>query len=174
MTTRYFSNSVRGVLFLLTLWLGLGAPAPARADGKIYLCINQDGQKELTDTAKRSGCKVLDLPTAILAPPKRVGPVARAAAPAVTTPAPTNFPKVDNSQQKARDNDRRQILVDELNSEEQRLGDLKKEFNNGEPERSGSEKNQVKYQERVALMKDNIGRAGKNIEALKREIANVR
>ena len=179
MTTRYVKSVKRGALCVLALYAGLGASAPARAQGQIYLCVNQNGQKELTDTARRTGCKLLDLPPAIPAPPRRAGPLPRVAGPALAAPAfagqtPTNFPRVDTSLQKARDSDRRQILLDELSSEEQRLGELKKEFNNGEPERNGNEKNYGKYLERASLMKDNIGRAEKNVDALKREIANVR
>ena len=100
------------------------------------------------------------------------------AAPKVATAkpvsSPSGFPKVDESTQKSRDADRRQILNDELRTEEQKLAELKKEFNNGEPERRGDERNYAKYQERVALMKDNIARTEKNVEALKREIGNLK
>ena len=41
-------------------------------------------------------------------------------------------------------------------------------------ERQGNERNYAKYQERVAQMKDDLGRAEKNVEALKREIANIK
>jgi predicted nucleic acid-binding Zn-ribbon protein len=78
------------------------------------------------------------------------------------------------SQQRARDDDRREILNDELRSEERKLAELRRDFNNGEPERQGNEKNYAKYQERVLQMRDNIGRAEKNVDALKREIANIR
>ncbi len=47
-------------------------------------------------------------------------------------------------------------------------------FNNGEPERQGNERNYAKYQERVAQMRDDISRTERNIEALRREIANIR
>ena len=173
---------VAGLVALLGL--GLGAGAPARADGQIYLCIDADGRKELTDVNRKGGCKLLDLPGAITAPPKRVAPAApaaaragggsgnSAAAPAMSTPS--DFPKVDSAAQKARDSDRRQILQEELRSEEQKLAALKLDFNGGEPERQGNERNYAKYQERVAQMKDNIGRAEKIVEALKREIANIR
>ncbi|MDB5909509.1 MAG: hypothetical protein JWP34_3623, partial [Massilia sp.] len=103
--------------------------------------------------------------------PRRAEARPRAAMPAA---APSDFPKVDNAQQRARDDDRREILNDELRSEERKLAELRREFNNGEPERQGNERNYVKYQERVAQMKDDIGRAEKNIDALKREIANIR
>ncbi|MET3134085.1 hypothetical protein AAKU55_004379 [Oxalobacteraceae bacterium GrIS 1.11] len=158
---------------ILAVLFGLGACALARADGQIYLCVDADGHKELTDVSKKGNCKQLDLPGAIAAPQKRSG---TAAPHAVSAPVstPSSFPKVDTSEQKARDGDRRQILQEELKSEEQKLVELKKEFNGGEPERNGNERNYAKYQERVAQMKDGISRVEKNIEALKREIANIR
>ena len=67
-----------------------------------------------------------------------------------------------------------QILTDEIRAEENKLADLKKEYQNGEPERLGSERNYAKYQERVATMKDDIARTEKNIEALKREIGQLK
>ncbi|MES2071789.1 MAG: hypothetical protein V4488_15650 [Pseudomonadota bacterium] len=88
--------------------------------------------------------------------------------------APSDFPKVDDNTQKARDSDRKQILLDELKAEELKLANQKKDFNNGEPERHGDEKNFAKYQERVNMMKEDIARTEKNIEALKREIGNLK
>ena len=67
-----------------------------------------------------------------------------------------------------------QILTDEIRAEENKLADLKKTYQNGEPERLGSERNYAKYQERVAAMKDDIARTEKNIEALKREIGQLK
>ena len=162
MTTRFFP-AVLGLALM-------GAAPMAAAD--IYLCVDSQGRRELTDT-NRPGCRMLDVPGSIAAPPARKGPpAARSAAVAPVTPA--DFPRVDNAQQKARDDDRRAILTDELRSEERRLADLRKEFNGGEPERQGNEKNYAKYQARVADMRDNIFRAEKNVEALKREIGNIR
>lgn len=168
-------------LVLLTGLAGMGA---ARADGQIYLCVDADGRKELTDINRKGNCKSLDLPGAITAPPKKPASAGTGAPSAPSTPAPpaparaatspADFPKVDTAAQKARDSDRRQILLDELKKEEDKLAALRKEFNGGEPERQGNERNYAKYLERVADMKDNIGRAEKNVEALKREIANIR
>lgn len=149
--------------------LALVLHAPARADGQIYLCDDGNGHKELTDTKKGGNCRSLDLPGAITSPPKRPAAAAKPA-----TPAPADFPKVDNAAQKARDADRRQILQDELASEEKKLAELRQAYNNGEPERQGNERNYAKYQERVAQMKDDLSRAEKNVEALKREIANIK
>jgi predicted RNase H-like nuclease (RuvC/YqgF family) len=76
--------------------------------------------------------------------------------------------------QKRRDQDRMQILLDEVKREESRLIELKQEYQNGEPERLGSERNYAKYLERVAQLKEDIQRSEKNIEALKREISTLK
>lgn len=156
----------------LALLCGALAQAPAQAQNGIYLCVDANGGRILTDSYK-PGCKTLDLPGAIAAPqaPRKAG---AARAPSAPVSTPTDFPKVDNAQQKARDNDRREILNEELRIEERKLAEQRKEFNGGEPERQGNERNYAKYQERVELMRDSIGRTEKNIEALKREIANIK
>lgn len=143
------------------------------AQSAIYKCVDAQGRVEFTDVAK-TGCKSLDLPGSIAAPARRAGASSRqgsAPAPAAT---PANFPRVDTSVQKARDDDRRGILNEELRAEEKKLADLKVTFNGGEPERQGNEKNYAKYLERVASMKEDIARAERNIDALKREISNIR
>jgi hypothetical protein len=154
---------------------GLAAHALAQAQTTVFKCVDERGRIEFTDTAKR-GCKPLDLPSTIPAPPQqRSAPPARAAsAPAAGSAAPASFPRVSSSEQRARDDDRRDILNEELRSEEKKLGDLRRDFNNGEPERQGNEKNYAKYQARVAQMRDDISRSERNIEALKREIASIR
>ncbi len=153
----------------------------AEAQTTVYKCVDAQGRVEFTDTGKR-GCKALDLPGYIPAPVERRAPppaTARqgsaAPAPAATpTPSPSNFPRVDTSQQRVRDDDRRGILNDELRAEEKKLADQRQVFNNGEPERQGNERNYAKYQERVGQMRDDISRTERNIEALRREIANIR
>jgi hypothetical protein len=144
----------------------------AHAQSDVYLCVDDSGKKEYKNTGATKGCKRIDLPslTMVPAPPKRA--VAQTAA--KSSSAPSDFPKVDSGTQKARDNDRKQILLDEMKTEEDKLANLKKEFNNGEPDRRGDERNYAKYQDRVASMKEDIGRAEKNIEALKREINNLK
>ena len=159
--------------------LALLAGGAARAQGVIYKCTPPNGSTEYTDVYRGNYCKAMDLPgLAIPAPPKRQAP-ARAAGPA-TTPAPAasatpgDFPRVDGAEQRARDADRRAILEDELKNEMLKLAALRSEFNGGQPERRGDERNYAKYQERVAAMRDSISRSEKNVDALKREIANIR
>ncbi len=146
----------------------------AHAQSEVYLCVDERGNKEYKNTGGTKGCKRVELPgiTTIEAPKAR--PAAAQQTVAAKSPAPEGFPKADGNAQKTRDNDRRQILQDELEAEEKKLGALQKEFNNGEPERQGGERNYAKYQERTALMKENLSRTEKNVEALKREIANLK
>jgi len=159
---------------LAGLLLLLAAAGYVYAEGDVYLCVDEFGKKEYKNTGLTKGCKKIDLPgiTMIPAPPKRA--VTQTASARPSTGAPSGFPKVDSGTQKARDNDRRKILLEEMKNEEQKLADLKKNFNNGEPERLGNERNYAKYQERVASMKEDIGRSEKNIEALKRELDNLK
>lgn len=67
-----------------------------------------------------------------------------------------------------------QILLEEIRTEESKLSELRREFQHGEPERLGSERNYAKYQERVAMMKEEMMRTEKNIEALRREISQLK
>jgi hypothetical protein len=127
----------------------------AYAESDVYLCVDENGHKEYKNNGSTKGCKKVELPGITVVPaPTLKKPVAK---------SPSDFPKVDDSTQKSRDNDRRQILQDELKSEQQKLADLKKDYNNGEPERHGDEKNYAKYQERVGNMKEDIARSEKNI-----------
>jgi hypothetical protein len=180
MTSKRFLMRPAGSAAAVAL-IAILAQAGAHAQSTVYKCVDKSGRVEFTDINK-PGCKALDLPGYIAAPPQPArstpspAPAAamRQGAPRPPTASPGNFPRVDTSTQRARDDDRREILNEELRAEEKKLADLKITFNNGEPERQGNEKNYAKYQERVANMRDDIGRAEKNVDALKREIANIR
>lgn len=145
----------------------------AHAQSDVFLCVDEHGKKEYKNTGITKGCKKVDLPGINLVPaPSPAAATKKGGASSASSPA--NFPKIDDNTQKARDADRKQILLDELKAEEQKLANLKKEYNNGEPERRGDEKNFAKYQERTTLMKEDISRTEKNIEALKRELNNLK
>lgn len=143
---------------------------PVFAQNDVYLCVDANGNKEYKNTGPTSRCKKVDLPpmTTVPAPAKSSAPASKP----VSTPS--DFPRVDDSVQKTRDNERRQILQDELRKEEQKLSAIRTEYNNGQPERLGSERNYAKYQERTATLKDDLARSEKNVEALKRELSNLK
>jgi hypothetical protein len=150
------------------LLLQLFTTANSYADSSIFICMQPNGTREYRNTGDTRGCKKLDLPEVSTIPSPR-SQVAKA-----NDSADTLFPKIDSGTQKRRDQDRMQILMDEVRTEEEKLSALKKEYQNGEPERQGNERNYAKYQERVALLKDEVARTEKNIEALKREISNLK
>jgi hypothetical protein len=117
--------------------------------------------------AQAKGCRTIEgAPVTVV---QAVKPRAVASAPG----AKNGEGKVDAAAQRARDSDRRLILGDELRLEEGRLAEMKKEFNNGEPERRGDERNYQRYLDRVAEMKAAILRKEGDIAAIKREIAKL-
>ena len=123
--------------------------------------------------AKERNCRTIEgaAVTVVQAPRKPVPPPA-GNAPA-SGPTRPGEGKVDPASQRARDADARRILSDELRREEERLAVLQKDFNNGEPERRGDERNYQKYLDRVADLKAQILRKESDVAALKREIAKL-
>jgi hypothetical protein len=88
--------------------------------------------------------------------------------------APAGSPRVDGSDQRARDGEARSVLESELKKAEERQTQLLKDFNNGEPEKQGSEaRNYQKYLDRVSEMKAEIARNESDIAGIRREIGRL-
>jgi hypothetical protein len=81
--------------------------------------------------------------------------------------------RVNPDEQRSRDADARRILEAELKREQGRLAELQKEYNNGEPERLGDERNYQKYLDRTADLKSSIARKEEDIASIKRELAKL-
>lgn len=82
--------------------------------------------------------------------------------------------RVDSSDQRAKDSDSRLILESELKKAETLQMELLKEYNNGQPEKQGTEaSNPQKYQDRVAQLKSGIARNERDIEGIRRELSRV-
>jgi hypothetical protein len=119
--------------------------------------------------AKDRNCRTIEgAPVTIVQMPKPR--TATAPVPAASRPADA---RVDPAAQRARDSDARGILEAELRREEDRLAEMKREYNNGEPERQGNERNYQRYLDRVADLKASIARKEGDIAAIKREIAKL-
>jgi hypothetical protein len=117
--------------------------------------------------AKDRGCRTIEgAPVTVVQTPQRPRPPASA-------PARPADARVDPADQRARDSDARRILSNELRREEDRLAEMRREYNNGEPERLGSERNYQKYLDRVAEMKAAIDRKEADIAAIRRELAKL-
>lgn len=139
----------------------------ASVQAEMYLCIDKAGHREYTNVDNKKGCKKVTLPgvTMVQAPKGMVQKVSA---------RPADFPRVSGEMQKRRDDDRKQILLDEMSSEQKKLGDLRAEYKSGEPERRGDERNYAKYQERTASLKEDVARSEKNVAALQRELDNLK
>ena len=146
--------------------LALAAGGAAAAEGSTYYqCPGNVFTNTITPKeAEAKGCKamVTQQTTTIPAPKLR--------APA---PGPTASAKVDAQEQTARDSDARKILQDELIKAQAQLDALQKEYNNGQPERQGDEKNYQKYLDRTASLKASIERTESDIAAITRELAKT-
>ena len=153
-----------------TLLLCIGGAASAQS-AIVYRCPNNEYTSQITpQEAKARGCRTIEgAPITIVSPPKP-RPVAGVPPSAA---ARASDAKVEAGEQRARDSDARKILESELKAEEAKLAELQKEFNNGEPERQGGERNYQKYLDRVEEMRAAVARKLSDVAALKRELAKL-
>jgi hypothetical protein len=171
-TTTVLGRAGRVRLVAICL-LASGAAVAQDASKPVYRC---PGPPVLyTDAltvseAREKGCRVIEgaAITVVQSPPR-----ARSSGSAAASTARPGEARVDPAAQRLRDSDARRILADELRTEEERLAALQKEYNNGEPERRGDERNFQKYIDRVAEMKAAITRKEADIAAIKRELAKL-
>ena len=163
---------VAKVLVGLTV-LGACAAAAQAQSATVYRCPGPPilyTDQITAQVARDQGCRTIEGAPITIVSPTKPRPVAAAPAPGATRASDA---KVDASDQRARDSDARKILDTELKREEAKLAELQKEFNNGEPERKGDERNFQKYQDRVEEMKVAIARKLSDIAALKRELTKL-
>lgn len=143
------------------------------AQADVYKCVDEDGHVTYTNSKPSPKAKCT-----ALSRDQRVStvPGGRAA----STPSPAGFPKVDGDTQKARDNDRRKILEQELDTEQKSLEQAKKELAEQETNIQPQERNVggtiniPKLQERLQPYKDKVALHERNIAALKKEIGNLK
>lgn len=157
------------LLGLLIVVASLGA----QAQGTVYRCPGPPVLYTDALSAKEAhekGCRTIEgTPITVV---QTVKPRAGAAASAAEGARGAEG-RVDAGQQRARDDERRRVLQTELRQAEERLTLAQKEFNNGQGERRGDERNYQKYLDRMAELKDNIARYEADVQALKREIAKL-
>jgi hypothetical protein len=154
-------------LRLLSLALLAAASAAADAD-TLYKCVGDAGHTTYTNQ-KPTGvknCVILsqDKPVSTFTAPK-----ARA-----NTPTPDGFPRVSADAQKNRDGDRRRILEDEMNAERKNLEDAKRALADQEAMREGGERNYQRVLDRLKPYQDKVQLHERNIDALQKEIGNLR
>ncbi|HEU4709084.1 MAG TPA: DUF4124 domain-containing protein [Methylophilaceae bacterium] len=157
---------------LVLLLCLLGSIHPAWAE--IYKKVDENGHVTYSNVPIKGGVK-LDLE-----PPVSTAPASPAAKPRVKTPTPANFPRVDKETQNRRDDKRKQILTEELESEKQALEDAKKAYAEGEstPEvyrtKDGKiRRNVPKYEEKMQRLQAEVEAHEKNIQLLQKELSTL-
>jgi hypothetical protein len=146
------------------------AAVSASAQTTIWRCGNTYTNDKAE--AQSKGCKAVEGGNVTIVQGTKVNG-ANAERRVVTAPAQPGQ-RVQDSEQKARDADARGILEAELKKAEARHVDLAREYNNGEPEKQGSEaKNYQKYLDRVAELKAALDRNEQDIAGLKRELGRT-
>jgi hypothetical protein len=155
-----------------TLVLMLGVSAEAQ--GNVYRCGNEytNSVKDAKEAQTR-GCKLVEGGNVTIIQSPRPAPNSNGGNQAPVR-APTSAGAPDSADQRARESDTRMILESELKKAEARQADLLREYNNGEPEKMGSEsRNYQKYLDRVADLKASIARNDSDIAGIKRELARL-
>lgn len=153
----------------LTPTIGLLALVSLPAQAEIYKCTDAAGHVTYSNVASK-GCTKLNLE------PISTIPTAK---PAAKSPTPAGFPRVEENAQKARDTDRRKILDQEQAAEQASLEAARKRLAEAEvpqPEdrNAGGSINQGKLQERTQPLRDQIQLHERNLEAIRKELQNLR
>jgi hypothetical protein len=158
--------TMKRVLFLSLLACVWSAQADT-----LYKCPGPDGRMTYTNQkGNAKNCEIIsqDKPISTFNAPK----------PKQATPA--DFPRVNTDQQKARDNDRRAILEQELANEQRNLEQSKRTLTEQEntilPEErtlGGGVKGAMR-EERLQNYRDQIKLHERNIESIRRELANLK
>ncbi|MEO7055971.1 MAG: hypothetical protein ABI281_02365 [Caldimonas sp.] len=145
-------------------------------DGSVmYRCPGNDYKNTISaKEAEKLGCRKIEgAPITIIQTSKPPAQSQSRPGAAVPVASGASGMRVDPVAQRARDSDARRILETELKTEEDRLAELQKEYNGGQPERQGNEKNYQKYLDRVTEMNAAIARKQTDIAAIRRELQKL-
>jgi hypothetical protein len=158
-------------VFLLAALAAAGVHIQARAQQeRVWRCGNEYTNN--ATVAQQRGCKVMEGGNVTVVQGTR--PIAAAATSSTAARAPAGSPRVEGADQRARDGEARSVLESELKKAEERQAQLLKDYNNGEPEKQGSEaRNYQKYLDRVAEMKAELARNESDIAGIRREIGRL-
>ncbi|TAN50740.1 MAG: DUF4124 domain-containing protein [Betaproteobacteria bacterium] len=164
---RPMRSMIRLTLFALMAWGQAQAQGtPAEKIETLWNCKDTDGRTTLTnqqsDTVGKN-CRIVSQQrvTVVPAPSKSAAK------------SPANFPKESVNDRAAARERQRQTLEREMAQEQDLLATAKRKLAEQEAIRSGDEKNYARVLERLRPYQDAVEVHTKNIEALKRELANL-
>ncbi len=175
MKPRSFPHPLRLLGAACTLWCAVSGTAWAQSGAAYYICPGNVFTNTISAReAEIQGCKSREArPPTVAAPSSapRARPIASGSA--VASAERGGDTRVQLAEQRARDSDAKRILEEELRKEEAALDALRKEYNNGEPERRGDERNAQKYLDRIAEMKAALTRKEADVAAIRRELGKM-
>jgi len=148
--------------FLLCLVL----VAPAQAE--IYKYVDENGQVTFTDVY-RKGAQRIELPGAPAPLPSAGKAPARASG-----PSPADFPRIDASTQKRRDDIGRQVLQDEIDGERRNADEARRQLALGERMQPGERATDASYLNRVNRLRASVRQHEQNVVSIQRELANLK
>jgi len=122
---------------------------------EVYKHVDENGNVTYSNTPLKDS-KKLNLPPLIVMPGTDLESKIRAPKP------------LDNYNEK-----QRKVVKKMIADEVKLLEDKKKEYNDGEPERFGSERNYQRYLDRIRRLKDEIALHEENIRALEIELQDL-
>jgi septal ring factor EnvC (AmiA/AmiB activator) len=144
------------IFAILATWGGW-----AQAQGEIYKCPDAMGRPTYTNVkrdAAGKGCTMVSREVSVVP----------------ATPVARPMPAKAAGTVLSRDESRRQILQNELESEQKLLSDARQKLTQQEGVRNGDERNYVRVEDRLKPFQDTVDLHQKNIEQLQRELASYR
>jgi septal ring factor EnvC (AmiA/AmiB activator) len=150
---------------LIFVSLGM-SPAIAGAQAtEIYKCVDSTGRPLYTSDKRDTNGKKCALVSREINVVPGQKPTSRELG---------RFPRETPAQAQTAKGRQREILEKELSSEQAALAKAKQDLAEQESVRSGNEANYARVEARLRPFKDNIETHEKNIEALRRELSNLR
>ena len=160
---------------ILVAFVTLPAMSAAQVT-EIYKCVEANGRPLYTSDKRETvgkKCELVSREVNVVSTPPAAKPPPSAPGSPAPKASPGNFPK-ETPSQKANARDRqREILQKELATEQQLLDKARKDLAAQEAVRTGDERNYAKTLERLQPFRDSVETHQKNIEALRRELANL-
>ena len=148
---------------LLSLAAFVAGSAYAQGSTEIWKCKSPDGKWTYTNDrneAEKLKCETVTRQVNV--------------APATRAPAgSTGFPRESAEQRASARERQREVLEKELATEQSALAKAKQDLAAQEAVRTGDERNYARVEQRLQPYKDSVETHEKNVEALKRELANL-
>ena len=142
--------------------------AHAQQVTEIFKCRSETGQITYTNDrrqAERQKCELVTSQINVAPSPAAARSQAR---------APANFPRETARESAGARERQREILEQELAAEQRALAQARQALAEQEAVRSGEERNYARVESRLQPYKESVENHQKNIEALQRELANLK